>query len=130
MVIFVFGNIIILLVVFFEDQVLKLFCKLNYGEMEAISDDYYDEIHAHFLVNEYERAKLEQRETKHFMDSIKDRADFQEVKPRLEAYVKTLHAKETTISEKIRKLCGLINLKEAPIEENIRQLMLQEEKLA
>jgi len=28
-------------------------------EMEAVSDDYYDELHLKFLVNEYERAKLE-----------------------------------------------------------------------
>ena len=28
-------------------------------DMEAISDDYYDEIHLKFLINEYERSRLE-----------------------------------------------------------------------
>ena len=30
-------------------------------DMEAISDDYYNEIHIKFLINEYERSKLERK---------------------------------------------------------------------
>jgi len=30
-------------------------------DMEAISDDYYDEIHLKFLINEYERSLLEKQ---------------------------------------------------------------------
>ena len=81
-VLFIVGGIVILIVVLFENYLLKACCKmrLSFGDIEAISDDYYDEIHVPFLINEYERAKQGQKDTLSFIDKIKARADFKELK--------------------------------------------------
>lgn len=57
MVLFIVGNLIILVLVLFENIFLDRCFKLKLGEIEAISDDYYKEISFQSLLNEYERLK-------------------------------------------------------------------------
>ena len=65
---FVIGNCIILLLMVFETTIfsflkdnLRCFKNLQtqFEQMDAISDDYYEEITLKFLVSEYERTKQE-----------------------------------------------------------------------
>ena len=63
---FIGGNVIIMLLILFEQTIFgyikstfKCLIKAQkaFEEMDAISDDYYDEMGLKFLISEYERAK-------------------------------------------------------------------------
>ena len=56
---FLVGAAIILILTAFSDRILNSCCKMNKlnENREATSDDFYDQIHLRFLLNEYERAK-------------------------------------------------------------------------
>ena len=44
--------------------------------MDAISDDYYEEIHLKFLIAEYERSQFEKQRVMLFMEKNKNRENF------------------------------------------------------
>jgi len=44
--------------------------------MDAISDDYYDEMGLKFLISEYERAKQEKQKYLLYIDQIRNHKDF------------------------------------------------------
>ena len=67
-IIFIVGNIGLMLILFFESTLITFFvknfnCFKNYQKkfesMDAISDDYYEVLDLKFLVSEYERTKQE-----------------------------------------------------------------------
>jgi hypothetical protein len=66
--IFVIGNLIILILALFEHTIFSYLVSTvscfsdmqeKFNKMEAISDDYYEEMNFKFLITEYERAKFE-----------------------------------------------------------------------
>lgn len=65
--------------------------------MQAISDDYYDQIHFKFLISEYERAKLEKQRYTLFIDQIKNDFDFPTKMGALNSQIKRLKHKEKQI---------------------------------
>ena len=44
--------------------------------MDAISDDYYNEMNLKFLINEYERAKIEKQNYMLYINKMKHQRDF------------------------------------------------------
>jgi hypothetical protein len=52
-----------------------------FEKMDAISDDYYDEIHLKFLLAEYDRAKLDKQTCLQHMIESKGNPDFLELRP-------------------------------------------------
>ena len=84
-ILFITAHFIIFLIIIFEHSFISFFSKyLNccqslqkkFENMQAISNDYYDEIHFKFLVSEYERAKIEKQKYALYMDKIKGDDDF------------------------------------------------------
>ena len=99
--------------------------------MDAISDDYYEEIHLKFLLAEYARAKLDKDEClKHMIENkCNHQSHYEENKPAYNKFVKIMISKEKLIEKKINKLCKLIGVNENTIGEKIKQLKIQEDKL-
>ena len=62
--------------------------------MQAISDDYYDQMHYKFLISEYERAKLEKQKFTLYIDRIKNDSQFFKRQGSLNKHVKRLKHKE------------------------------------
>lgn len=69
-VLFIFANLIIVLLTIFESTVIKTIMsgfkkfkdiQKQFDEMEALTDDYYNEMHVNFLLNEYLRTKIERK---------------------------------------------------------------------
>ena len=100
-----------------------------FEKMEAISDDYYDEIHLKFLLAEYDRAKLDKQTCLQHMIESKGNPNFLELRPVYNHFVKTMIAKEKTIEAKISQLCKLMAIEEPTLQERIRQLKLHEDAL-
>ena len=85
---FIVANAIFLLILLFEQTFISFFAKYfsccmifkkkdeQYSNMQAISDDYYDQIHFKFLISEYERTKLEKQRYTLYIDKIKNEEDF------------------------------------------------------
>jgi hypothetical protein len=90
--------------------------------MEAISDDYYEEMNFKFLISEYERAKFEKQKYMIYIEKIKNDFDFSTKQSSLDQHVKRLKYKEKEILFKINNLCALVGIKEPTIEEKIKQL--------
>lgn len=74
--------------------------KQEFENMEAISDDYYNEIYLKFLLAELERAKIDKKsaaieseEASHYAQEI------------YKKFIKTMEAKRNTIESKIDDLC-------------------------
>ena len=65
--------------------------------MEAISDDYYEEMNFKFLITEYERAKFEKQKYQIYKEKIKNDYDFGEKKQFLENHIVRLKSKEKEI---------------------------------
>ena len=99
--------------------------------MDAISDDYYDEIHLKFLLAEHARAKLDKEVClKHMIENQgKNRATYDENKPSYNKFVKLMISKERLIEKKINRLCKLVKVNEPTIDEKIKQLKKSEGKL-
>ena len=68
--------------VFFESTLfrtlLRKCCKIkdNFESMDALSDDYYNEISVRFLINEFERTKEERQKFMRYMDNFKHSESF------------------------------------------------------
>ena len=65
--------------------------------MDAISDDYYNEMNLKFLINEYERAKIEKQNYMIFINKRKHQSDFLVKLQSLNKHVKRLKHKEKEI---------------------------------
>ena len=85
--IFLLGNFIILMLAIFETTIFSYLtstfsCFSNYRKkfekMEAISDDYYEEIHFKFLISEYERTKFEKQKYLMYMERTKNDFNYKE----------------------------------------------------
>lgn len=81
MVIFFFGNVGILLCLLFEATIFRCLrqrcgCFRNmqkqFESMDAITDDYYDEINLKFLLNEYQRAKQDKKAVRKILNKMED----------------------------------------------------------
>jgi len=138
MLIFMGGGLVVLLLWLCESAIFLCLNKHCYRcrkyqkafeKMEAISDDYYDEIHLKFLLAEYDRAKLDKRTCLQHMIESKGATDYLELRPGYNQFVKTMLAKERTIESRIGQHCRLIGIDEPTIQERIRQLKLHEDAL-
>ena len=69
--------------------------------MDAISDDYYNEMNLKFLVSEFERTKTEKRNYLLHIDKIKNERDFIFKSQTFSKHVKRLKYKEKEIISKI-----------------------------
>ena len=63
--------------------------------MEAISDDYYNEINLKFLIAEYERAKLDKQSCLQFLIETKTNPTFADDRPVYSKFVKIMMIKES-----------------------------------
>jgi hypothetical protein len=100
------GNFIILILVLFETTIFSYListfsCFQNiqdkFNKMEAISDDYYEEINFKFLISEYERAKFEKQKYMIYIEKIKNDFDYNTKSSSLDQHVKRLKYKEKEI---------------------------------
>ena len=78
--------------------------------MEAISDDYYNEINLKFLIAEYERAKLDKQFCLQFLIETKINPDFKFDRPIYSKFVKIMMIKERVLERKIHKLAKLVEI--------------------
>jgi hypothetical protein len=78
--------------------------------MDAISDDYYDEIHLKFLIAEYDRAKMDKQQALNYMVESKNNSNFLLVRHKYNKYVMQMKAKEKMLEMKIGGLCKLIGI--------------------
>lgn len=110
MLIFLMGFLLILLLWLCESTIFACLnercrCCRKYQKafekMEAISDDYYDEIHLKFLLAEYDRAKLDKLTCLQHMIESKEEPGYLELRPLYNSFVKTMLAKEKTIERKV-----------------------------
>jgi hypothetical protein len=138
MLIFLTGGLLVLLLWLCESTIFLCLNKHCYRcrkyqkafeKMEAISDDYYDEIHLKFLLAEYDRAELDKATCLQHMVASKENPDYLELRPSYNQFVKTMLAKQRTIESRITQHCKLIGIDEPTIPERIRQLKLHEEAL-
>ena len=64
-------------------EYMKKYCcqrwnrRASFSKIEAISDDYYEEIHCEFLINEYERCKFDKVHYHELIEKHKDNANFE-----------------------------------------------------
>ena len=75
--IFLYGSLIILLLIILESLLLKFVSKHlkcakktkdAFSNKDAISNDFYDEIQMRFLIREYERVKAQNEELQEYID--------------------------------------------------------------
>jgi hypothetical protein len=98
--------------------------------MEAISDDYYNEINLKFLIAEYERAKLDKQSCLQFLIETKTNPVFKDDRPVYSTFVKTMMIKERVLERNIRKLAKLVDIPQnQEMDPIILQLKLREAKL-
>ena len=98
--------------------------------MEAISDDYYNEINLKFLIAEYERAKLDKQSCLQFLIETKTNPTFADDRPVYSKFVKIMMIKERVLERKIQKLAKVVEIPlDQEIETIIEELKLREGKL-
>lgn len=94
--------------------------KESMKDRKAISSDYYDEVHAESLINEYERTKLEKA---HYVSEIQKYAQserLQEIKNIFNTHIKRLFDKERMLTHKLTALAQQANIDEPTLAERIR----------
>ena len=99
--------------------------KASMKDRKALSCDYYDEVHAQFLINEYERTRLEKA---HYVTEIQKYAQsdrLQEIKNIFNTHIKRLFDKERMLTHKLTALAHQANIDEPTLAERIRQMEVQ-----
>ena len=95
--------------------------------MDAITDDYYDEINLKTLLAEYQRAKVEKKEVRKVLNKmIEDQDSKNQHRIVLHSYINQMLNKETLLVSKIQGLCELLGTTETNIYKRIHILKKHE----
>jgi len=137
-VLFVLGQILLICLALFEQTVFSFFIshislfaniQKQFNEMDALSDDYYEEMTLKFLISEYERTKQEHQELNLYLEEIKEEQDYILKTPAINKHIKRLSQKERVIQAKFHELCKVLEIEEPTIEEKIKKLQINVERL-
>jgi len=85
--------------------------------MEAITDDYYDEIAPNYLVKEYYRAIALKKELMEFISKNHSKVWFEEYRANYKEYMTKTIEKEILVSKKILNICNKIGIVEYSIDD-------------
>jgi len=83
-----------------------------YKTMEAISDDFYQEISAESLVREYRRAVRNKRELMEFIAHAHHQPDFEAHRTLIKEYLARIIEKEDLLAAKLKELCARLGTTE------------------
>ena len=149
--IFLIGNLLLICIIIYKKTIPSLsnrrcgcLRRRHHDEIEAISDDYYEEISLKFLISEYQRAKLEKLMylkyvekyktslTKH-SDRLADHSIANNIARKsfkknystdhlhaLNRHLKRQNDKQVAIQHKLNQLCKQMGIQEPSFEEKIR----------
>lgn len=146
-VIFFLASLVIICLTIFESTIIKSIiyrCKRfkdlqkQFDAMEALTDDYYNEMHVNFLLNEYLRTKIERKTyqkllleklTEHCSTNQNEEYSNKEAHNTFLRHLDTLKHKQTTLEEKINELGRLLGNPTDDIKNNLMLIRKNENKI-